>query len=471
MINGISTVTDLIRPTYGGAGTNVIIESKLYPYHLIANDAQTIIQAIHLQDTAEKQGLSFLKELCDRADKMSGDARKTTILLCEEILKASQDAQINKLELKKELDKLIPFIENEIDKQTRQIGVDEVGMVASTASENEETGALLQEIYQQVGKDGIIHVEGSGTFDTSYKFIDGVRFDMTGYLSPYMAHGDKIKAIYEKPRILVTKKKISTDEDINPILTELKSLGEKDLVIFTQDMDSNVATMLVDLHCKGIFNILIIKAPSLWRDYIFEDFAKCVGATIIEDASGKTFKNLSLSDLGTCGKIIVDVEETIITGIEDISDHVSSLQMKGDDDSKLRLSWLANKTAFLKLGSNSETDLSYKRLKCNDGVRSSQLALKYGVVKGGGQTLLSISKTLPDSIPGQILKVALEAPYKQIMANYGKEVEIGENIVDAAAVIKNAVRNAIGISSTIITANGLVYLLQEPVIQEKPYAF
>lgn len=478
IMNGIKIVADVIRGTYGGAGTNVIVESRLYPYHGIYNDAQTIVQAIRLSDPAEKRGLAFCQELCDRADKLSGDSRKTTLLLMDAILQEGSKADIGRLNLKRELDAIIPVIENEINKQTKQITVDEVGFVATTASENEETGKLLQEIYQKIGKDGIIHVEGSGTFHTSYKFIEGVRFDMTGYLSPYMIHdeqarNDKVKetkAIYENPLILVTKKKIMSDDDINPLLNELAMSDKRDLVIFTQDMDSAVATMLVELHRKGTFNILIIKAPTLWREYIFEDFAKCVGATIIEDASGKTFKNISPKDLGTCGKIIVDQDETILIGTQDISDHITYLKSKGDEDSKLRLAWLTNKTAILKLGSNSETDLSYKRLKCNDAVRSSQLALKYGIVKGGGITLKSIAQTLPDSISGQIMKKALEVPYNQNMANFGEEIEIRENIVDAAAVVKNAVRNAIGIASTILTANALIYLVDKPQ-EEKPYAF
>lgn len=465
MMRGVSAVTDLIRPTYGGKGSNVIVESKLRPFHQIANDAWTIVSAIQLKDPAEKRGLDFIKELCERADKMSGDARKTTILLCEEILKAGYEADINKLELKRELDKLIPFIESEIDKQTKQITVDEVSSVATTATENQEMGALLQEIYQKIGKDGIIHPEGSGTFETSYKFIEGVRFFNTGYLSPSMVHDEQAKkdkvqetrAVYEKPLILVTKKKITTDDDINPLLREMQQIGEKDLVIFTQDMDSGVASMLVDLHKKGTFNILIIKAPSLWRDYVYEDFAKCVGATIIEDASGKTLKTMSLSDLGTCGKLIVDEDETQIIGTKDISAHIARLQEKGDDDSRLRLSWLVNKSAILKIGANSETDLSYKRLKTHDGIRSSQSALQYGVVRGGGLCLASVAENLPETIAGKVLAQALKFPRSMIVFN-SQTLEVPENVVDSAYTVKQAVRNAIGIASTILTANGYVYI-------------
>lgn len=463
IMEGVKLCTDLIRPTYGGNGSNVVVQTKLYPFHAIYNDAQSIIQAVQTKDKTQKIGVDFIKELCDKADKVSGDARKTTIILAEEILKAGFESKLNKKQLKKELDTLIPFIENEIDKVTTKITVDNCAGVATTASESEELGKLMQEIYQQIGANGILNIEGSKTYETSYKITNGVRFEMTGMLSPEMVYGSKTSAIYENPLILVTKKKITTDEDINPLLRELEMQDRKDLVIFTNDMDSGVASMLVELHKSHRFNILIIKAPTLWQDYVFEDFAKCVGATIIEDKTGKNFKNMHLTDLGTCGRIEVDTEDTVLTGIADITEHCKQLQEKGDDNSMLRLSWLATKSATLKLGSNSQTDLSYKLLKANDANRSTYLALQYGVVKGGGLCLFDIANQITVTPTSNILIEALQAPLRQAMANYELDWEsyktlITDDIVDSAMVIKRAVRNAIGIASTILTAPALVYI-------------
>lgn len=479
MLNGISKATSVLRGTYGGFGKNVIVESNRYPYHQVVNDCETIIQAIKLTDPAEKRGLAFLQELSTKQDKLSGNGRKTTIIMAEEILKEGYKSSLNKLQLKRDLDALIPFIESKIDKQIKQITVDEVYGVAKTASESEETGKLMQEIYQKIGKNGIISIEGSGTYETTYKITNGVRFEMTGMLSPEMVHDEEsikdkrkeTKAVYEKPWILVTKKKITTDDDINPLLIELRNQEKKDLVIFTNDMDSGVASMLVNLHKSKDFNILIIKAPVLWQNMVFEDFAKCVGATVVEDATGISFKNLQLKHLGTCGRIEVDQEDTVLTGISDITEHLNILKAKGDDDSNLRLSWLATKSAMLKLGANSQTDLSYKRLKANDANRSTYLALQYGVVKGGGLCLYEIgyhlySSTVEPIMMGDavnILSKALQAPLEQAMANYGLGEEdytklITEDIVDASAVIKRAVRNAVGIASTILTAPSLVYI-------------
>jgi len=491
MMEGVKLCSDLIRPTYGGAGTNVIVETKLYPFHAVYNDAQSIVQAIRVTDKAQKIGVESIKELCDKADKVSGDARKTTIIMADTILQNGYKSEMKKLDLKRELDKLIPFIESEIDQRTKSITVDNVKGVATTASESEEIGSLLQEIYKQIGPNGILTVEGSKTYDTNYVVTNGIRFESTGMLSSEMVHDEEAiadkrketKAVYENPLILVTKKKITTDEEINPLLREMRDMGKKDLVIFTNDMDSGVASMLVGLHKSKDFNILIIKAPTLWQDFVFEDFAKCTGSTIIHDASGLTLKNLQMQHLGTCGRIEVDGEDTILNGIADISDHIENLSNKGDDDSNLRLSWLATKSATLKLGSNSETDLSYKRLKCNDANRSTYLALKYGVVKGGGICLWDISNSLPDTEAGKIMLEALRAPLEQARKNYGLEINpyteiITEDIVDSSMVIKRAVRNAVGLASTLLTANAIVYIpdlteseiaLQKSLRQDNPF--
>jgi chaperonin GroEL len=471
MMEGVKLCSDLIRPTYGGNGTNVIIKTNLRPRHMIVNDAETIIQSIHEDDKTIEAGVDFIKELCEAQDKIAGNGRKTTIILAEEILKAGFESDMPKVQLKRELDALIPVIEAEIDKQTRQITVDDVMGVATTASESEEIGRLLQEIYQKIGKNGILNIEGSKTYETSYKITNGVKFENTGMLSPEMVHDEEAikdkrretKAVYEKPVILVTKKKITTDEDINPLLIEMRNMDKKDLVIFTNDMDSNVASMLVNLHKGGTFNILVIKAPSLWQDFVFEDFAKCVGATIVEDATGISFKNMSLKHLGTCDRIEVDGEDTILIGTQDITEHCKQLAEKGDDDSMLRLSWLANKSAVLKLGANSSSDLSYKRLKANDANRSTYLALQYGVVEGGGLCLARVSFNLPNSKAGKILEKALEAPMNQNITN-GCET-IPENIVDSAMVTKRAVRNAIGIASTILTAPSLTFIPNKTAIE------
>lgn len=477
LLNGIKTATQAIRLSYGPGGLNAIVENQLYPYHQVANDAQTIIQAIEVEDPVEKRGLGLLKELSDKAEKDSGDGRKTTSIIAEEIIEHGRNIEIAPVELKRQLDSLIPVIEKAIDEIKTEITVEDVHKVATIAGESEEIGKLVGDIYKKIGKEGIIHVEGSGTYDNSITFIEGVRFTGTGYLSPFMVHDEEAikfgqketRAVYENPSILVTKRKITHLNDINPLLDKLTKNGKKDLVIFTDDMDSTVASILVNAHRQHIVNVLIIKAPVLWKNYVFEDFAKITGATILEDASGINYKNLALNHLGTCGKIIVDKDETVVMEGADISDHIAMLESEKTNDNQLRLSWLKTKTAILKLGANNESELSYKRLKTADAISSAKLALKDGVVEGGGKCLKQVANTIQgDKKVHMLVKNALIAPHKQICANLGSSDFSTENVYDAATVVKNAVRNAISLASTVLTAGMVVTLLPKEPVPSNP---
>lgn len=486
LAEGIRKAADVVAKTLGPKGSNVELESKLYPYHIITNDGATILKEIELADPIERIGLSHLKEAADRSNNNSGDGSSTMTILLNAILEEGIKSGAGTLELKQSLDECLPIIEASITDQTKKITVEDIPAVARIAGENEILANVLGEIYKTIGKDGIIHLEGSGTYETSYKLIEGVRFFDTGYLSPYMAIDGK-KAMYEKPTILVTKNKINHLKDIDPILQALIANGVKTLVIFTDDMDSNVARALIELQKneKRSINILIIKAPTLWKGYVFEDFAKITGATIIEDASGTSLGNkFRLDWLGTCDTIIVDKEETTVIGIKDISEHIKSLEEEGTSDAKLRLSWLMTKTAILKLGAKSETELSYLRLKAEDAIHSSRLALKHGIVAGGGLTLFNSSKVMIDTIGGKILSKALQVPIKQIMRNAGcsddgisKAFENGlgnklgwdaqkmqitdmfsAEIIDSSAIVLGAIRNALGIASTLLTTSSVIIL-------------
>lgn len=478
LLKGIKLATQAIRLTYGPAGKNALIQCQDYPGHLVANDAQTIIQAIHSENPLEERGLALLRELSDKANKDSGDGRKTTLIIAEEILEQGFKSELSGLQLKSELDKLILFIEQKINEQKETITEKEIYKVAIIASESERIGRLLGEIYQTIGRDGIIIPEGSGTYSTTYDIIEGVRFTDTGYLSPYMVHQSKTQAIYENPIILVTKRKISHLNDINPLLETLNKQGKKDLVIFTDDMDSGVASIMVKAHQDKIMNILIVKAPTLWKQYVFEDFAKVTGSTIVEDATGINFKNLKLEHLGTCAKITVDKDETVIIPSIDYTEHTDYLKSQTDNDSKLRLSWLQTKTCILKLGANSESELAYIRLKTEDAINSSRLALKDGVVRGGGQCLAKIATELPNTKAGDILRNALFSPLLQNLSNMGlQQANFKDDIIDSAAVIKNAVRNAVALASTVLTCGVVVVtpppteleMLQMQLAAKRPY--
>ncbi len=497
MAEGIRKATNIVAKTMGPKGSNVALQVNLPPYMLTTNDGATVIKAIEFGDPIENLGLNYAKEMADRSNNLCGDGSTTSLCLLNAILEGGIQSGINSLQLKHEIDECLPIIEASIKDQTKEITVDDIPAVARIAGEDEEIAQVLGDIYKQIGKDGIIHLEGSGTFETSFQIKTGVRFGDTGYLSPYMAYNEdegkeSKKALYHKPAILVTKNKISNVADIDPLLQALIAQHTKTLVIFTDDMDSNVARILIELQRneKRSINILIIKAPILWKGYVFEDFAKCTGATIIEDASGTRLgKHFQLSWLGTCDTIECDKEETTLIGIRDISEHIKSLEEEGTTDAKLRLSWLTTKTAILKLGAKSETELSYKRLKCEDAIFSSRAALKYGIVAGGGVCLYNAAKMMTDTIGGRILRKALTIPIRQIFDNScikgkgemgfselqehldtnplsgydAKNDGIVENmlnagIIDASQVVLGAIRNSLGIASTLLTTSSVITL-------------
>lgn len=499
---GVHTCADAVRGTIGGAGKNVIIRKDLYPYYISTKDAFSIIQATHCEDPLEKQAVDMMRDATDSMNKIAKDGRTAMCILTDAILQETEKQQADPMQVEKEINELLPFIEKSIDEQTRQVDVKDIEAVARTASNSDRIAKIIGEVYQTQGKDCIInHIESSGTLKDYVLYHDGVRFQGTGFLTDSFVHDEEAKkdkrsekrAVYENPMILVTKRKITKESDIDPYLLMFKRLtqGVNDklfkelfpkgdpntLIIFTDDMGETVATELVKLHKSGTMNICIVKAPVLWKEYVFEDFAKCVGATIVEDATGVDFKNLALSHLGTCDKIVIDKEETIINGTADLTEHLQNLKEKGDDDSMRRVWWLTTKTATIRLGATNEGELSNLRLACTDAVFSCQAALQSGVCAGAGVCLFNVAQhTLTP-----LLQAVLRAPLLQILKNGGidlskrTEFEIGDElgydtknnkpvnvfeagIVDSALVVKNSIRNSIGIASIILKTDKLIDL-------------
>jgi len=470
IINGINKIADAVALTMGAKGTNSALETNLYPGYMITNDGYSILENAQFNDPLEELGRKILFDAVSRANRQSGDGSTTTTVLTQSILNEKPDVMASPIEIKNSLIELIPIIEKNIDNQKKEITENQVSSVATISSESKEIGDLLQEIYQKITKDGIIELESSKTFETTYEIKEGVRFNC-GVQSPYL-YNKGTHAEYINPNILITKQKIGTLDDIIPALEKLSAKGSKDIVIFYDEMSDSVAGTLIANHLKGIFNVLLVKAPVIWKDMIFEDFAKITGATIISQKTGTTLKDIQLEHLGTCNKITVNKSETTILGIKDVSDHINALKESGTDDDMRRIFWLTTKAAILRLGASSDTELSYKRLKVEDAINASKLALEDGIVAGGGIALLNASKDLPDTIGGQILKKALLRPFTQINKNAGTEninydnvggtmgidVKTGKvvdmfesQIVDPAKVIKNAVRNAISVASTALT--------------------
>lgn len=487
LIAGIKKGVNAIAESYGSAGSNVVIEHDLRPFYEVTNDGKKILDGIKLVDPVENMGLNILKEIADKSDKESGDGRKTSILLAGAILTEGLELNENPMDIKKSLNDCLPYIIDSISKQTRPITPDNIGQVATISSENEELGQLFQEIYSQIGVDGIVEIDNSNLPTTHYEITEGVRLRGAGFTYPYMANSDKGRiAEYKSPNILITKQKINNIGEIDKIMKNSFQDG-KELVIFCDEIDVSVSQALAYLHMQGVekegalvqVKTLVVKSPTLWKDYIFEDFAKITGATIVDSAQGITFKNFQPRYLGTCEKIITSKDGTIVLGIKDISDHLKVLEENGDEDSKRRICWLQTKTAILKLGANSETELSHLRGKATDARNASYLALQEGIVAGGGISLINASKNLPETIGGDVLRKALKAPTAQICENAGIKVKeekvftmdsntgydsktglvvdmFEAGIVDPSIVVKNAITNALSVVSTILTIKNVI---------------
>lgn len=473
LLAGILKGVDAIKSSYGSRGSNVVIKNMLPPYFTVTNDGKHILDSIRLKDPVENMGLNILKEITDKAEKESGDGRKTAIILAGAIIEEAVNSEVSPMDLKRSLDEVLPHIIASIDEQTFQIDETSVGDVARVSSESEEIGNIIQEVYTTIGQDGIIDIGNSGLPETSVTITEGVKMIGCGMHYPYMANGNDKKATYENPKVMVVKQTIVNIGQLDPIVKALQGEGISELVIFCDAIEMPVSQALAKVHMEGNFKALVIKAPTLWKDWLFEDFAKITGATVVDPAQGTTLKAFKLSYLGTCDKISTSKDETIVLGGKDLTEHIESILSANTDDAKLRALRLKTKTAIINVGANSETELFYKKAKASDARNASYLALQSGVVAGGGLTLLNASRVLPDTVGGRILKEALKAPASVILANSGETNEETINlmegtfgydsnakamtgmyeagIIDPAIVVKNSITNALSVISTVLT--------------------
>jgi len=494
LIAGIRKVAKAVGSTMGTGGSNAIIEAIEYPGHLQTNDGFSIANAIRLADPIEEMGRRLLVEAINRANKQSGDGSSTTCVLTaaiiEEGLKHLTESSV--MDIKRSLEACIPLIEASIEAQKRIITVDEVGAVATISAEDAEIGARIQEIYQQIGKDGLIYWDISKTAEDSYTVGTGITIEGAGYLSAYMCDASESGQNTNQVRLkdahlLLTKQKISSANDLAGIGAELNTHQIKDLVVFCDDIDPLVVPDLIKTRMVRGFRFVIVKMPILWRDWWFEDLAKASGATVVDPAAGFPLKNLNKSHLGTVGNIIIDKDDTFVDGIKDLTDHIAALNADPDDNNKLRASRLNVHTARYFVGAHSDSALSYRRLKVEDAISASWQALNGGIMAGGGVSLLQASKTIPDSVGGKILAVALTIPMAQVIYNGGSDYvtsdgvftgNVGLNtktrqvvdmfdagIVDPANIVLNAAKNAISVAATVLTATTVVTF---PKVDENP---
>lgn len=478
---GIRKCAQAVGSTMGSAGSNSILECVENPGYLMTNDGISILNAIRLADPIEDMGRRILLDAVSRANKQSGDGSSTATVLTAAIIEIGAAYLVTSapMDIKRSLEACIAIIENCIKAQKRDITVKDVAKVATISAEDASIGKTIQEIYEQIGPEGIINWDISKTAEDSYSIGKGISIDGAGYVSPYMCDIDEktqqftTTARWRDAKVLLVRQKITSSDDLNGILAYLFGKEIKELVVFCNEIEAPLISDLVLTRAKKGFKVMVIKMPVLWKDQWYDDLAIATGATIIDPALGVSLKTMSPTHLGQVGHIVVTKDETFIDGINDLSAHIAKLNGDGTDDSKVRAARLNTKTARYFVGAPSESALSYRRLKVEDAISSAWQALHGGVVAGGGVAMLNCVKELPDTVGGQILKKALLKPLEQIMENArikggiddcggtkgydsrtGKLVDMFENdIVNPANVEINACKNAISVAATALTAN------------------
>ena len=491
-LSGIRKGVKAIASSYGSHGSNALIPADFRPFYTITNDGKSILDNIHLGDDTEEQALNVLRDITGKIEKESGDGRKSAVLTAGAILELTASIS-DYMGMKKSLEECLPIILKALDEQSKDVSLDDIKNIATISSESEMIGEKIKEIYEKIGVDGVIEIDNSNLPDTFYEITEGVRLKRCGFMYPYMANSDRNRtAVYHNPKVAVIKEKLINPSQLDQLMKGCIKNKVLELVLFVDDIDLTVNQQLAVLH-NGIntpdggtysLKTLVIKAPTIYKDILFEDFAKITGATVIDPSIGTSLKTFSMSWLGSCEKISTTKEETLVTGIKDISEHLKVLTESGKDVDKMRLFYLRTKTAILKLGANSDTELSHLKAKASDARNSAYLALQGGSVAGGGIALLNIIPKLPDTVGGNVLKVALTAPLQQIMKNakitqedidnliaghelkpenYGfnsKLMAYGdlrkEGVLDPTIVVKNSVTNAISVASTALTTRLII---------------
>lgn len=495
IMSGIRKAANAVSVTMGTSGSNSLIECLERPGQYATNDGATILESIRFADPLEEMGRKILYEAVSRANKVSGDGSSAATVLCAAILEEGMKhlTEFFPMEIKRSLEMCIPKIEESIKSQTKEISVNEVAAVATISAEDEGIGRTIQEIYKKIGKDGIVQWDVSKTAEDSYQIGTGLTVSGATYVSPYMCDMDEKSGYFlnsikiKNPKVLISKQKISSLEEIQNILESLYFKEVKELVVFCEEIDPIAVGMAFKTRFREnkSFRVAIVKMPVLWKDEWWDDLALASGAHIVSPV-GVSLKNATLDDLGEFGNIMITKEDTYVDGIRNLTKHIADLIAEGTEASVLRASRLNTRTARYFVGAHSESALAYRRLKVEDAISAAACALEHGVVVGGGVALLNVSKDLKNyGIGGIILSEALKEPFRKIVQNAGgkvKDSEVGgkigfnsqtgqvedlmaKDIVDPADVILNAVKNAIGVAAAILTI-GTIVLLPRPEASE-----
>ena len=504
---GIDKLSNTVKITLGPKGRNVVLDKK-YGAPLITNDGVTIAKEIELDDPAENMGAQLVKEVATKTNDAAGDGTTTATLLAQAMIHEGMKnvtAGANPMVLRKGMKKAVDRAVECLKASSKKVnGSDDIARVGTISAGDEVIGTLIANAMEKVTADGVITVEESKTSETYSEVVEGMQFDR-GYLSPYMAtDGEKMEAVLDDCYILITDKKISSVQDILPVLEQIVQGGKK-LLIIAEDVDGEALTTIVLNKLRGTFTVVAVKAPSFGekRKEMLRDIAILTGGEVISSELGLELKDTTMQQLGHARQVKVNKENTIIVdGSGDsaaIKDRVAQIRAEIEhvtsdfDREKLqeRLAKLAGGVAVVKVGAATEVEMKEKKLRIEDALNATRAAVEEGIVPGGGTAYLNVIpevEKLVKTVDGdektgvRIVLKALEAPVRQIATNAGLDdgvvvnkimsarkpgwgfdaynetyVDmIGAGIVDPTKVTRSALQNAASIAATILTTEGVV---------------
>lgn len=524
VLGGAKALYDAVKVTYGPKGNNVVI-AKGFGGPTVTHDGVTVAESVELPDVDDetlgyKVGAELIKQAATKLNKVAGDGTTTVTVLTYHILKEANRliaAGHNPQELRRGIESAGAEIVAKLGGMAESIEGknDRVAEVATISAGSEEIGSLIADVIAKIGKDGVVTVEASQGLELESEVVEGFSIDR-GWVSPFfVTDAGRQEAVYDKPAVLVTDKKLSSVAEFAPILEQLNQAGKRDIVIFADDVEGEALSILVLNKLKGALNSVVVKAPAYGdkRKEVFEDIAILTGATVVSEERALSFDNVGLEVIGSARKVIVGKDSTtIIEGagkksavearIEQVLTQAKNSSSDYDREGyEKRAAALSGKVAVIKVGGATETEIDEKKFRVDDAVAATKAALSEGIVPGGGVTLVNLSAGIKadgadsESAGRQILKEALLAPFIQITENAGlnsqallaqvqaakpgmgvnvMNPEVGlvdvkkAGVIDPARVTKEAIQNSVSIASTAATMGALVVDIPEKEESQMP---
>jgi len=517
---GVDILAEAVKTTLGPKGRNVALDKK-YGAPTVSHDGVTVAKEIELPDPFENMGAQLLKEAATKTNDIAGDGTTTATVLAQAIVTEGLKnlaAGANPMIINRGLAKATQAVVQAIKDMAVPVqGREEIANVATISAADKEVGTLIADVMDKVGKDGVITVEESRGLQFEIEYVEGMQFDR-GYISPYfVSNADRMVAELDEPFILITEKKLTAITDIVPVLENLISQGQKNLVILAEEVEGEALATLVVNKMRGVLNVLAVKAPGYGdrRKEMLKDIAVLTGGTVISDELGRKLDSVRIEDLGRARRVVSDKDNTTVVegrgSADEVQGRIKQIKAQIEDTTsdydreKLqeRLAKLSGGVAVIKVGAATETELKEKKHRVEDALSATRAAIEEGIVPGGGVALLEAAKALDavklegDEATGvTILRRALEEPIRQIAINAGYEgsviveqvrrrnAEAGSNrvgfdvvreeyvdlvqvgIIDPAKVTRSAVENATSIAGMILTTEALVTDIPE----DKPAA-